>query len=127
MRPLRCRSRGFTLAEILTALIVVVVLVALAVPMWRTHQWRVRRADGRAALIAAQTAQDAFFGTHARYASSAEIFGPTPAGLGLAPVSKNGFYRIKMTTSADGLAYLATARAASAQGEVGDTRCVEMS
>jgi type IV pilus assembly protein PilE len=127
MQPVRRRARGFTVAEILTALIVITVLVALAVPMWRTHQLRVHRADGRAALISTQTAQDKFFGGHARYAGSAEVPVPSPAGLGLAPVSEHGFYRIEVSTSADGLAYLATARATGTQGQSSDTRCVEMS
>jgi type IV pilus assembly protein PilE len=120
------RKRGFTLVEILTALVVVVVLCALAIPMWRTHQLRVHRADGRAALIAAQSAQDGFFGSHARYAQGAEITATAPAGLGLAPSSEHGFYQIEVKTSADGLAYVAAARATRAQGQHDDSRCVEM-
>ena len=116
--------RGFTVAEILTVLVVIAVLVALAVPLWRSHQLRVQRADGRSALIAAQTAQDSFFGTHARYANGSEIAAPAPAGAGLATSSVGGFYRIEISTSADGLAYVATARA---QGQADDSRCVEMS
>jgi type IV pilus assembly protein PilE len=123
----RHHTRGFTFAEILTALIVIAVLVALAVPTWRTHELRVRRSDGRAALIAAQTAQDKFFGAHARYATGSEVFGPAPAGLGLAPLSEHGFYRIEVSGSADGLAYVATARAAGPQGQAADSRCLEMS
>jgi type IV pilus assembly protein PilE len=123
----RHRTRGFTVAEILTVLIVIAVLVALAVPMWRSHQLRVQRADGRSALIAAQTAQDRFFGTHARYASGAEVAAPAPAGAGLATASANGFYRIEISTSADGLAYVATARASGKRGQADDSRCVEMS
>ena len=127
MNGVQWRTRGFTLAEILTALIVIAVLVALAVPMWRTHQLRVHRADGRAALIAAQAAQDSFFGRHARYASGAQIAAPAPDGLGLEPLSRHGFYRIEMTTSADGLAYVVTAHAITAQGQAADSRCVELS
>jgi type IV pilus assembly protein PilE len=123
----RRRTCGFTLAEILTALIVIAVLVALAVPTWRAHTMRVHRSDGRAALIAAQSAQDQFFGAHARYASGPEISSPSPAGLGLRPVSERGFYRIEMSTSADGFAYLVTARATDAQGQTQDSRCLEMS
>jgi type IV pilus assembly protein PilE len=123
----RRHVRGFTLVEILTALIVVVVLVALVLPMWRTHQLRVRRADARAALIAAQTAQDKFFGIHARYASGAEIPAAAPGGLGLAPISEHGFYRVEVTASADGLAYVATAREIEVRGLAGDSRCVELS
>lgn len=125
--PAPRRSRGFTLAEILTALIVVAVLVALAVPMWRNHQLRVHRAEGQAALIAAQAAQDKFFATHARYANGAEIPALAPAGLGLAPLSEHGFYRIEVSASADGLAYVATARVTAAQGQADDSRCVELS
>ena len=127
MQPARRRARGFTLAEVLTALIVIAVLVALAVPMWRNHQLRVHRADGHAALIAAQTAQDKFFATHARYANGAEIFAPAPAGLGLGAASAHGYYRIEVSASADGLAYVATAHTAGAQGQAEDSRCVEMS
>ena len=120
------RAAGFTLAEILTALIVVVVLGALAVPMWRTHLLRTHRGDGRAALIAAQSAQDKFFGAHARYASGTEVEAPPPQGLGLKPVSAHGYYRVEMKTSADGLAFLATARVTATEGKVEDVRCVEM-
>ncbi|MEO8063343.1 MAG: type IV pilin protein [Pseudomonadota bacterium] len=127
MQPRRRRRCGFTLTEILTVLIVIAVLVAVAVPMWRTHQLRVHRADGCAALIAAQTAQDKFFGTHARYADGAEIAAPAPAGLGVKPLSVNGFYRIEIKASTDGLAYLATARATDTQGQASDSRCVEFS
>jgi type IV pilus assembly protein PilE len=119
-------ARGFTLIEILTALVVLVVLVALAVPLWRTNQLRVHRADARTALIAAQNAQDRFFGVHARYAQGSEIGAPAPAGLGLAPASEHGFYRIEINTSTDGLAYVATARAAGAHGQSDDSRCVAL-
>jgi type IV pilus assembly protein PilE len=120
------RAAGFTLAEILTALVVVVVLSALAVPMWRTHLLRTHRGDGRAALIAAQSAQDKFFGAHARYASGAELVARPPQGLGLNPVSERGYYRVDMKTSADGLAFVATARVTATEGKVEDVRCVEM-
>jgi len=126
LRHSRLRPTGFTLLEILTALVVVVVLAALAVPLWRNHLLRVHRADGRAALIAAQSAQDRFFGTHARYAKGAEIAAPAPQGLGLKEVSEHGFYRIDVTTSDDGLGFVATAHAISTQGQAEDTRCVEL-
>jgi len=34
--------RGFTVMELLTALVVIAVLAAVAVPLWRTHLLRVR-------------------------------------------------------------------------------------
>jgi type IV pilus assembly protein PilE len=112
--------RGFTLAEILTALVVVAVLTAAAIPMWRAHLVRVNRSEARDALISLQAAQDRYFGRNARYAVALE-------GLGLAATSARGLYRISLTTSADGLGFLATAKAVTRTGENADARCVEFS
>ncbi|MBC8024359.1 MAG: prepilin-type N-terminal cleavage/methylation domain-containing protein, partial [Steroidobacteraceae bacterium] len=64
---------GFTLLEVLTAVVVVGVLAAIAIPSWRTHLLRARRGDATAALIEVQKAQDAFFGRQARYADAARL------------------------------------------------------
>ena len=70
---MRSLSRGFTTVEILTALVVIAVLAAIAIPMWRTHLLRVRRAEARNALTSLQAAQDRYFGRHARYANAAQL------------------------------------------------------
>jgi len=114
---LHVARRGFTLAELVTALVVVTVLAAVAVPLWRAHLLRVRRADATAALIALQAAQDQYFGRNARYADIAQ--------LGLRNVSARGYYGVEVRDSDDGLAYVATARAAPSTGQSDDTRCVE--
>jgi type IV pilus assembly protein PilE len=111
------RTRGFTLAELLTALIVVAVLAAVVVPLWRVHLLRVRREDGIAALIALQAAQDRYFGQHARYATIEQ--------LALKRQSERGFYDLELRDSEDGLGYLARAKATSRTGQADDTRCTE--
>jgi len=116
--------RGFTLLEILTALVVVAVLAAIAIPSWRNHQLRVQRADAIAALIVVQEQQDAYFGRNARYADGALLTAPKPAGLGLSGKSPQGFFEIELSSGADGLGYLVTARAATDKGQTHDTRCV---
>jgi type IV pilus assembly protein PilE len=118
---------GFTLAEILTALVVVAVLTAIAIPMWRTHLLRVRRADARDALLALQAAQDGYFGRNARYATAAQLTAQGPAGLELANTSVHGLYALTLATAADGLSYRATARALAREGQEADTRCAEFS
>jgi type IV pilus assembly protein PilE len=109
---------GFTLSEVLTALIVIVVIAAVAVPMWRTHQLRTRRDDAVEALLAVQAAQDQYFGTNARYANEAQ--------LGIKGTSKRGFYQVTVSKSQDDLAYWATARVVPREGQNTDTRCVEL-
>lgn len=119
------RARGLTLSELLTALVVLAVLTAVAVPLWRAHLLRVRREDGMGALIALQAAQDRYFGKYARYATAAQLTEPAPAGLGLQARSNHGHYEIELQTREDGLAYSARARATSATGQADDTRCRE--
>jgi type IV pilus assembly protein PilE len=117
MRPRAARVRGVTLAQLLTALVVVAVLAAVAVPLWRAHLRRVRREDGIAALMALQAAQDRYFGKYARYATLAQ--------LGLEPHSEHGYYELELRDSEDGLGYFARARVAKHSGQADDTRCVE--
>jgi type IV pilus assembly protein PilE len=119
MRTRTRRLRGVTLAELLTALVVVAVLAAVAVPLWRVHLLRVRREDGIAALIALQAAQDRYFGKYARYATLEQ--------LALKRQSERGFYDLELRDSEDGLGYLARATAAHRSGQDDDSRCVEFS
>ena len=125
--PCSPRVRGFTLIEALTALVVIVVLTAIAVPMWRNHQLRVRRAEAMGALNAIQVAQDRFFGRMARYATAGALGAEPPLGLGLAATSQRGFYAIELRTAEDGLSYLAIASAAPHGGKSDDARCAQFS
>ena len=120
-------ARGFTLAEVLTALVVVVIVTAVAVPMWRNHQLRIRRADAIGSLLALQAEQDRFFGQNAHYADAAALTRKPPAGLGLTTSTTHGFYSIELRTADDGLAYSATARPVAHQDVEADTRCAQFS
>jgi type IV pilus assembly protein PilE len=118
--------RGFTLTEILTALVVLAVLSAIAVVMWRSNALRERRGDAIQALLDLQAAQDQYFGEHARYASETQLAARPPAGLGISPRSRHGYYAISVRNSEDNLGYWATARAIPHAEETEDSRCVEM-
>jgi type IV pilus assembly protein PilE len=107
--------------------VVLAVLAAIAVPLWRNHLLRVRRADAMLALMAIQAEQDRFFGRDARYARSDALSTKPPQGLGLSAKSAQGHYEIELRTDADGLGYRAIARALPRTGQSGDSRCVEMS
>lgn len=119
-------NRGFTLAEVLTVLVAIVVLGAVTITMWRSSDLRARRGDAVQALLALQAAQDRYFGLHARYASEAQVAAPPPAGLGIEPKSRRGYYEISVRNSPDNLGYWATARMIPRADESADERCVEL-
>jgi type IV pilus assembly protein PilE len=111
--------------EVLTALVVIAVLAAIAIPVWRNHLLRVRRAEARDALIELQVAQDRYFGRHARYATAAQL--AAPDGLALKATSAQGLYSISLDTSADGLGFVATAKTVARAGQEADSRCAAFS
>jgi len=118
----RSAHRGVTLLEILTAIVVLAVLVAVAIPTWQRHILRTRRAEAKEMLSRVQIAQEQFFGRNARYATAEELSRPAPAGLELAAITRNTNYQLSLETAADGLAFSATARATAAQSA--DEHCV---
>ena len=121
----------FTVKEALTAIVVLVVIAAVALPMWHTHQLKIRREDAANALRAVQVAQDDFFALHARYANEAQLRLAAPDSafgsvVSATTTSKRGYYRISIKRSEDDLTYTAVARALPIEGQSIDTRCVEM-
>jgi Tfp pilus assembly protein PilE len=119
------RQTGITVAEALTAVVALAVIVAVAVPMWHTQRLRAQRRDAIDALLAVQTAQDRHFASLARYADNASLPVAAPAGLGLDAASKHGYYQIEIQRAADELAYVAIARITKGKGR-NDARCAEL-
>jgi type IV pilus assembly protein PilE len=114
-----------TAKEALTAIVVLVVIAAIAVPMWRTHRLRTHRQDAVDSLHALQTAQDDYFGKNARYANEAQLRAAAPRALSARSLSGRGYYQLTLQKSADDLTYSAIARIIPMEGEM-DTRCVEL-
>lgn len=115
-----------TIKEWLTAVVVLVVLAAIAMPMWRTHQLGVRREDAAEGLRAVQVAQDNYFGKHARYANEEQLRDAAPTAMSDKGMSPRGYYKISLRRSEDELTYTATARVVPLDGQTEDTRCVEL-
>ncbi|MCD6672607.1 MAG: type IV pilin protein [Burkholderiaceae bacterium] len=61
------RSRGFTLLELMIAVVVVAILASIAYPSYRDFVVRSRRAEGKAALLDAAQSLERYFTTHNAY------------------------------------------------------------
>ena len=120
------RQLGLTLIELTTAVVALVVLAAIAIPLWNNHQLRQRREGAVDLLLAVQAAQDRHFAARARYADDSELFAASGATPAMNRNSAGDFYRAEVERSPDGLSYVVIARAAKvAEPARADSRCSE--
>lgn len=116
MGRLALPQAGVTLVEGLTLVVALVVIAAVAIPLWRTGELRSHRQIAVDALLAIQAAQDRHFGEHARYTDL------TSLGVD----AKAGDYTLEVERGDDQLSYVARARAVRVEGVAFDARCVEL-
>ena len=117
------RRRGFTLIEIMIAVVIVAILAAIALPSFRDSVRKSRRSEAFAALSALQQAQERWRGNRAEYAADTQLtpaVNANPPGLGLGRTTPNGYYTLLLSGS-DATGYTATATGQAGQAE--DATC----
>lgn len=127
-RPAR-RSAGFTLVELLIAMVIIGVLATVALPAFNDAVRKSRRSDALTSLAAVQQAQERWRSNHAAYATQAQLTLPAiaandgdPVGLGLSATTSDGYYSV--TISGDGPSgYMVTAAAVAGTSQAKDTGC----
>jgi type IV pilus assembly protein PilE len=101
--------RGFTLLELMVALVVVAILTAVALPSYRQHVQKSRRADATTTLLTLAQAMERWYSERGTYA------GATVGSSGLMPsTSPQGYYTLSIT-SQDANGFRITAAPAGAQ------------
>jgi type IV pilus assembly protein PilE len=123
--PRRTRPGGFTLVELLIAIVIVAILSAIAIPGYRSYVQRAQRTEAKTALLRAQGAQEKFFVQYNRYAAA--LAPAAPDGLGIPGTTETGLYTLvlALTDGGTGFRITATARAGGAQDD--DSRCATLS
>ncbi len=122
-----CNAKGFTLVELLTAMVIAAILLAVAIPSYRTQTQKSRRTEAKAALLDLASREERFNSTNSTYSS-------TPSNLGYTgswPIKVgSGYYQITAcvaattacaTDAGTGQAFLLTAQPVGTQAN--DSQC----
>jgi len=106
MRP----ERGFTLIELMIAIVIVAIIVAIAFPSYSDYVQRSRRSDGTSALSRATMVMESCRSDLASYTGCAGR---------VAATSDEGFYNLTVAVTSSSYTLTATALGVQAQ----DARC----
>ena len=88
------RTRGFTLIEVIIAVTIIGILMAIAIPSYQQHLRKGRRADAAAFLSDVANKQQAYLLDARRYATTFAELNATP------PSSLTNFYTMTMAAGA---------------------------
>lgn len=100
------KTQGFTLIELMIAVVVVAILAAVAVPSYQEYIRKGKRSDGRAMLFDLASKQERFYTQFSSY--SGTLVRPTPCsgaacGLGLIDnTSPENYYTVTLTATPAG-------------------------
>ncbi|MEJ1965719.1 MAG: type IV pilin protein [Gammaproteobacteria bacterium] len=118
----RGSQAGVTLMELLTVMVVIGILAAIAVPSYRSYLLRANRADAKSALLEVRVAQEKYFLQNNKYTD--KVTDAPPTGLGMSGSTTHGYYAISIPTLGTGAqSYTAKATPIAGAGQTDDKKC----
>ncbi|MCU0920508.1 MAG: prepilin-type N-terminal cleavage/methylation domain-containing protein [Burkholderiaceae bacterium] len=125
----RERASGFTLVELMIAVVVVALLASIALPSFMDSIRKSRRSDAFNAIAQVQQMQERWRGIRNAYATDAVLTEPwSPAnpasapGLGVPRLTANGYYSLALS-DAGATGYTVTATAEAGTSQAADGNC----
>ncbi|MBK8106720.1 MAG: prepilin-type N-terminal cleavage/methylation domain-containing protein [Betaproteobacteria bacterium] len=117
-------ASGFTLVELMIAVVIVALLASIALPSFMDSIRKSRRSEAFAALSAVQQAQERWRSNGSSYAESlTNAANGTPPGLGMASATTaKGYYTLSLS-GAGASGYTVTATAVAGTSQASDGNC----
>lgn len=116
--PARRHVAGFTLIELMIAVVIMAVLAAIALPAYQSSVRKARRSDAMDAAVGIQHAQE-------RHRSNNTAYAAALSTLGLSATSTNSYYGAALSAVSAG-GYTLRLTAASGTPQASDTGCTAL-
>ncbi|MCH9770233.1 MAG: prepilin-type N-terminal cleavage/methylation domain-containing protein [Gammaproteobacteria bacterium] len=111
---------GFSIMEIMIAITIVAILIAIAFPSYQEYIHKSHRIEGIHTLLAIQLAEEKYRVNNASYGSLTDVWGGVTS-------SENGYYNLSISNlSATSYTLTATATGDQAQDSEGATSCASL-
>jgi type IV pilus assembly protein PilE len=107
---------GFTLIEVMIAVVIVAILASIAVPSFTKQSMRSKRSDALVALQQAAAAQERYYAINSRYVANADPFAGTAT-----ITSPEQLYSVAVAVS--GATFTATATPVAGTSQASDSDC----
>jgi len=104
------RTRGFSLVELMIAVVIIGILASIAIPQYRRSVTRAERADAMAGLQSAAAALERFKVSRGNFTYTGATIGPAGVFTNQVPVEGGTpYYNLVLVVAADGSTYTLTA------------------
>ena len=121
MTPKPSPQNGFTLIELMIAVAIIGILLAIALPSYQSQIMRGRRLDARSALLELSSREEKFYAISNQYSATAADLGYPSFPYAISS-SGNGrsYYTLSLAVGGGGASYLATAMPTLSQAQDSD-------
>ena len=96
--PCSTHERGFSLVELMTVVVIVAILAAIAIPSYNSQIRKSRRTEARTAILDLATREERFFSLNNAYTNDPTQLGYAAVGSGATfPINTtNGYYTVNI-------------------------------
>lgn len=126
--PRHARVAGFTLIELMIAVVILTLLVAIALPSYRREIEESRRTDAKTALLDLASREQRFFSLQNSFTTNFVSLGYAPAGNPASVTVGSGYYSVTVAVPspnapANPNSFLLTATPVAGTTQASDTSC----
>lgn len=117
------RTAGFTLIELMIAVVIGAILLAIAIPSYRSQVWKSHRTDAKTAVLDLAAREQRYFSLQSTFTTSAPNLAYGGAAATFPMNVGSGYFSVNVTAPAGANPPTFTITATAIGSQTGDTSC----